>query len=833
MNPAHPFPPHLTGLTQAEAETALREHGPNEIRKGPSPILAFLAGLLHEPMLMLLLGVVIIYFVLGENAEAYFMLVAVLIVSGISLFQDWRSRRAIRALEALTAPLSKVIRNSEVIRISTTGIVPGDLLVCEEGTTVNADGAIVFGHDFSVNESILTGEAESVFKGDGAEIFSGTTVSSGLAVARVTATGNQARIGQLGRSVLEIESASSPLQEEISRFVKNMAIIGLVVFALVTVFHYYTQQDLLESLLKGLTLAMSILPEEIPVAFATFMALGAWRLMKHGVIVRHVRTVETLGSATVICTDKTGTITENRMHLQGWYIPATGRYHDRSDGISAEAVPLLTTAMWASEPVPFDPMERAIHSLYGSFADPDARVAYKMAHEYPLGGKPPMMTHVFRSADGDQVIAAKGAPEAILASCQLDEASRVNVLREIDRLADAGFRILGVARGPEHLRDFPDNQSDIPMTFLGLLVFHDPPKENIRNVFDAFSAAGVRLKIITGDIARTTRAVARQAGMDSLDQSIDGEALMALPPEAFAREVHTTALFTRMYPEAKLAVVEALKADREVVAFVGDGVNDGPALKAAHIGVAMGQRGTDLARSAASLILQQDDLGAMVTALGAGRRIYTNLKKAIRYIISIHIPIILTVSLPLFLGWQYPDIFTPVHVIFLELVMGPTCSIVFEREPMEVDALQRPPRPLNEHFLSRPELLMSVLQGLMITAAVMGMYEYGIRSGFGETRIRSLVFTTLIFSNVLLTLVNRSFTHSLFTSLRHRNDLLAGILLATLAALTAMLVIHPVRGFFGLAPLDARDITYSFLAAAAGVLWMEAWKWNRRRRQAA
>lgn len=825
MNPAHPFPPHLSGLTAAEADAALKQHGPNELRKGRSPILEMLAGLLSEPMLMLLLGVVIIYFVLGELAEAYFMLAAVIAVSGISIFQDWRSRNAIRALEALTAPLSKVIRDGNVLQVPSRAIVPGDLLIAEEGTTVNADGSIVFSHDFAVNESILTGEAMSVFKSaDGGEVFSGTTVSGGLAVIRVTKTGQDTRIGQLGLSVLDIKPSPSPLQVQIEYFVKIMAIIGIAVFAIVTVYHYITERDILASLLKGLTLAMSILPEEIPVAFATFMALGAWRLMKHGVIVRQLRTVETLGSATVICTDKTGTITENRMHLQGWYVHADRRFLDETEPLSPNAADLLRVAMWASEPVPFDPMERSIHQRYAGFADADERTGAEMVHEYPLSGKPPMMTHVFRLSDGRQVIAAKGAAEAILACCDLGHDELRALRAESDRLAGLGYRVLGVARGPADLAPFPKAQFEIPMVFLGLLAFHDPPKANIREVFDAFAAAGIGVRIITGDNARTTAAIAAQAGLPGLTTPVDGDRLMNMPEDEFRKTARASTLFTRMFPEAKLAVVEALKADNEVVAFVGDGVNDGPALKAAHIGIAMGHRGTDLARSAAALVLQQDDLAAMVTALGAGRRIYTNLKKAIRYIVSIHIPIILTVSLPLLFGWIYPDIFTPVHVIFLELVMGPTCSIVFEREPMEKDALRTPPRAVNAAFLTRSEMMLSIVQGLMITLAVLGMYQYGVWHGANEPTVRSLVFSTLVFANILLTLVNRSFVHSLFTCLSYKNNLLVITIGVTLLALFLMLNLPPIRTFFGLALLTWQQLGLCLAAASAGVLWIELLK---------
>lgn len=829
------LPPHLTGLTAKEVLASRNLHGYNlQHKRLKSSWWRMLLEIFREPMLILLIVIAGIYFILQQYGEAYFMLAAIFIVSGISFYQDNRSRKALEALEALNTPLSKVIRESQVQNILTTDIVPGDLMIIAEGTTINADGQIVYSHDFSVNESTLTGEAQSIYKsetGSDPNVYSGTLASSGLAVVLADKTGTNTRIGQLGLSLTEIKEEPTPLQKQIESFVRAMALIGILVFVLVWVVQYLESRDILASLLKGLTLAMSILPEEIPVAFTTFMALGSRRLMKDGIIVKKTRTVETLGSAAVICADKTGTITENKMALHGVYAGANNTLYLDEESYDHHALDVIETAMWASEPVPFDPMEKTLHQAYERKCHRDERELYSMIHEYPLGGIPPMMTHVFADQEGKRIIAAKGAPEAILQLCDLRPDQRTSINLQLETLAREGYRMLGVGRSNHTAEVFPKEQQQLRFEFIGLIIFRDPPKPNINEVFRQFYQAGIQVKIITGDNPVTTQAIAKTAGILHPENTIDGQSLMQLSASAFQKAVQQNTLLTRMFPEAKLATINALKADQQIVAMVGDGVNDGPALKAAHIGIAMGQRGTEMAKSAAALILLNDDLTKLVTAIGTGRRIYANLKKAIQYIISIHIPIILTVSLPLFLGWTYPDIFTPVHVIFLELVMGPTCSIVFENEPMEKNTMHQPPRPLTETFLNWRELSMSVLQGLAITGGILWMYQYTLQHGGTEENIRTDVFTTLIMANIFLTLVNRSFHFSWLTTLAYKNNLLVGILLITLTILGTMLYFDPVTKFFHLTHPDAMDILRCTVVAAISVLWFEAVKWLKRKKK--
>ncbi|MEP6647552.1 MAG: cation-translocating P-type ATPase, partial [Saprospiraceae bacterium] len=612
-------------------------------------------------------------------------------------------------------------------------------------------------------------------------------------------------------------------------FVRQMTFIGILVFLMVWLISFLKNNDWLGGLLKGLTLAMSILPEEIPVAFVTFIALGSRRLVRDGILVKKTRVVETLGGATVICTDKTGTITENRMSLQCIYANQNKKLSNDLSNLDGPAKEVIEASMWSSEPIPFDPMEKTIHDAYEKNVVNDKRSAYAMIHEYPLGGKPPMMTHVFENLQKEQIIACKGAPEAILEVCTLQDVEKLSIRNIIGKLAGKGYRLLGVALGSDKLNEFPVTQQEIRFQFMGLLAFYDPPKKNIREVFNSFYTAGVNIKIITGDNALTTRAIAESAGLKDAENVVDGDELMKMSESQLNDCVRNTNIFTRMFPEAKLAVINAIKANHQIVAMVGDGVNDGPALKAADIGIAMGHKGTELAKNAADLILLEDDLAKMIVAIAAGRRIYSNLKKAVQYIISIHIPIIATVSLPLFLGWIYPNIFTPVHVIFLELVMGPTCSIVFENEPLEKNAMQRPPRLWTSSFLNWKEMTISIFQGIMISIGVLLIYQYAVHSGADEDMTRTMVFITLVMANIFLTLVNRSFYYSILSNLKNKNPLLFAVISVTIIMLIAMVYVPAFRIFFHLAVPPIPDILICITTAIISVLWIEIWKWNKRK----
>lgn len=782
---------------------------------------------------MLLISVAVIYVIVGNYSEALFMLGAIIAVSGISFYQDNRSKKALEALKKLNEPLTYIIRSSEVIQIPTRELAVGDLCIIDEGKMINADGHIVHSNDFSVNESSLTGESFSVFKDPSSEdnnVYSGTLVVSGLAVFQVEKIGTETRLGKIGKSIQDIPSERSPLHLQITKFVKGMALLGTIVFLMIWVYSFWESKDLIESLLVGLTLAMSILPEEIPVAFTTFMALGAWKLMREGIIIKRSSVVETLGSTTLICTDKTGTITQNSMELKALFNFRTGQVYDDSNFIAPELRELINYAMWSSEPVPFDPMEKTLHYVYKQTQE-DRRKDFRIMHEYPLEGKPPMMTHIFENITGSRIIAAKGAPEAILAVSDLSDSEK-NILRcKVDDFGKEGYRVLGVAKSSFAGSEFPQKQQDLKFHFLGFTVFYDPPKKGIKQVFQKIYDAGIKVKVITGDNAATTHSIALQSGIMNQKPSVNGADIMGHTEAELLEISRKTTLFTRMFPEAKLAMINTFKKDGEIVAMLGDGVNDAPALKAAHIGVAMGHKGTEIAKAAASLVITNDDLEKLVVGIAAGRRIYDNIKKAIQYIISIHVPIIITVSIPLFLGWVYPHIFTPVHVIFFELIMGPTCSVVYENEPMEKNTMQRKPRKLTETFLNWKELNISLIQGLMISAGVLFTYQYTAQSGGNETTTRAMVFTTLAFSNILLSMVNRSFTYSIFETIRYKNKLFPITIGATLILLFMILYIPAFASFFQLTRLGAGELAFAFSIAAISVLWFEVYKmWKRRMR---
>ncbi|MFV8366139.1 cation-translocating P-type ATPase [Flavobacterium sp. XS1P27] len=824
----------IKGLSNDEVLQSRTKNGVNSIvHQDNNNFFTSLIEMVKEPMFLLLLTATSIYFITGDFGNGIFMAVAIILVSTISLYQESKSRNAIEALKKLSQPKSKVIRNSEIIEIPSEEIVLGDFIQTEEGTFIPADGVIIRSNDFSINESVLTGESLAVLKNETSEnnqVYLGTIVTSGLAICEVTAIGNQTQLGKIGKSLETIIEEKTPLQIQIGNFVKKMSFVGLAIFGVVWIINYYNSKDLLDSLLKALTLAMSIIPEEIPVAFTTFMALGAWRLMKMGIIVKQTKTVETLGSATVICTDKTGTITENKMSLAQWYTFASNEISNPRKQLNNDDLEVLTLSMWASEPIPFDAMEIALHEAYSKLDIPDERPNFKLIHEYPLYGKPPMMTHVFENQNGTRIIAAKGAPEALIACSNLSEKETQQILAAMTTMAMKGFRVLGVGVSQFSGTNYPKTQQEFSFDFKGLVAFYDPPKANIKAVFETFYKAGIQVKIVTGDNAATTATIAKQIGFRNVEKTLNGDELMAMDDATLREKVMETSIFTRMFPEAKLKIIKALKDNNQIVAMTGDGVNDGPALKSAHIGIAMGKKGTEIAKQAANLILIEDDFSKMIDAIAMGRKIYNNLKKAIQYIISIHIPIIMIVFIPLALGWIYPNIFSPVHVIFLEIIMGPTCSIIYENEPMERNLMLLEPRPFTTTFFKLKEITISIIQGLAITAGLLFVYQYCVTENCSESVTRTVVFLTLIASNIFLTLTNRSFYYSIFTTLRYKNNLVPMIIGATILITVLLLFVPLFAHFFEFERVTGFQICLSILVGFVSVLWIEIYKLFKRRK---
>ncbi|WP_188051659.1 cation-translocating P-type ATPase [Flavobacterium sp. GP15] len=820
------------GLSNEEIVQSRTKFGSNTIiQQKKNVFLNSVLEMIKEPMFLLLLTATSIYFITGDYGNGIFMGMAIVLVSAISLYQESKSRSAINDLKKLSQPKSKVIRNGITSEIPSEEIVIGDLIQTEEGTFIPADATIIQSNDFAVNESILTGESMAVFKNENTNndsVFLGTIVTSGLAICKVIAIGNQTQLGKIGQSLEAIVEEKTPLQVQIGSFVKKMSLVGLGIFILVWIINYYNSKMLLDSLLKALTLAMSIIPEEIPVAFTTFMALGSWRLMKIGVIVKQTKTVETLGSADVICTDKTGTITENRMTLAECYTLSDNLI--KENYTDPNSIELLTIAMWASEPIPYDAMEIALHDAYSKLEISDERPNFKLVHEYPLDGKPPMMTHVFEDFKGTRIIAAKGATEALIATSNLSEKETKDILAAMKKMALEGYRVLGVGIASFIGTNYPKKQQEFTFDFKGLVAFYDPPKANIKATFETLYKAGIQIKIVTGDNAETTATIAKQIGFRNADQTLNGDELMAMDETTLRKRVMETSIFTRMFPEAKLKIIKALKDNNQIVAMTGDGVNDGPALKSAHIGIAMGKKGTEIAKQAANLILIDDDFSKMIEAIAMGRKIYSNLKKAIQYIISIHIPIILIVFIPLALGWIYPNIFSPVHVIFLEIIMGPTCSIIYENEPMESNLMQLKPRPITNTFFKLKEITISIIQGIVITIGLLFVYQYCVTNTFSEAATRTVVFITLISANIFLTLTNRSFYYSIFTTLRYKNNLVLLIISTTIVTTACLLFIPLFANFFEFESLSGLQIGLSILVGSISVLWIEIYKVFKRKK---
>ena len=817
----------LQGLSVQQVPVLLQEYGKNVFHAGSSRrFIHIVRDIVIEPMFILLVIACALYFILGEVSEGILMLLAMVLVAAISLYQEVKSTNAIKALQQFTEPKVTVVRDGIEMIISSEELVPGDIMLLDEGMNIPADAVILQANDFSVNESVMTGESLPVDKHETEghnKLYQGTTINSGKCVAEVTATGNNSVLGKLGKTVGAYHPPKTLLQVQLNKFVRRLALFGLMGFFIILFVNYLHHGEWATSLLFALTLAMSAVPEEIPVAFSSFMALGAYKMSKLGIISRQPQIVENLGAVSVICLDKTGTITENKMQVKSIYEYDRDRIIELNEKIQLENDQVLRYAVLASEFNPFDAMEKAIWDAFNIYTPGKSHQPLQMIFEYPLQGQPPMMTHVYE--DGNRkIVAGKGAVERILPICRLSDSDKKKISRHVQSLAQQGYRVIGVAGAVHTQSQFPAFQDDFNWKFEGLLALYDPPKKNIQQVMKQFYDAKIEVKLITGDYPETAINIAGQVGILNHHQYVTGESIMNMKDNELKQVVKETAIFARMFPEAKLKVIDALKANGEIVAMTGDGVNDGPALKSASIGIAMGQRGTEIARQAADLILTDDNLERMVTAISEGRKIFNNLKKAVRYIISIHIPIILIASLPLLFGWAFPNIFTPIHVIFLELIMGPTCSIFFEREPVEKTIMQQNPRERKSDLFSGEELLISVVQGIIIALAGLLLYYYFMKHGASLEETRTIVFTTLILSNVFLTFADRSFTKTMYYTSRFKNSLAPVILIISAFFLAVLHAVPAVRNLFQLTAITPGQFGLCFVAAFASVMWFEVYK---------
>ena len=821
----------LRGLTQAEADARLLREGHNDL---PSPdhhsLLALLGEVLREPMFALLVGSAVLYALIGDLGEAATLAAFASVSVSIALIQRGRSERVLEALRDLSSPRALVIRDGERRRVPGRDLVRDDLIVVTEGDRVPADALLVEGHDIRADESLLTGESVPVRKrvagaGDqGAAVpggddlpflFSGTLVLSGTGLARVTATGAHSEMGKIGSAVRAIAPEQPRLQVQTRRLVLIFAAAGAV-FSLATVLLYgLLRGDWLQGLLGGIALGMSMLPEEFPLVLAVFMVMGAWRLSRSRVLTRRASAIETLGSATVLCTDKTGTLTENRMsvaHLE----TAGARWNRAMAAEQIERMPviahLLDVAALASEPKALDPVDRAVQGLAEQSGIQRGAMT-ELVRTYPLVPQRLAVVNVWSGRERSTCLAcAKGAPEAVALLCRMTPAAREAMTRTVNALAEDGLRVLGVAVGECPQESPPDDPAMIEFRFVGLLALADPIRQSVPAAVRECRSAGIRVVMITGDYPATARAIARQAGIAD-GEVLTGQDVESLDDAALAVRLRAATVFARISPNQKLRIVQALKANGEVVAMTGDGVNDAPALKAAHIGIAMGGRGTDVAREASSLVLLDDDFSSVVRAVRHGRRIYDNLRKAMTYIVSVHVPVAGLALLPIVLGW--PLLLTPILIAFLELIIDPACSIVLEAEAEEKDIMTRPPRDPRATLLSRALVAWGVIQGGVGLIAVVAVYIGAVRSGLATEDVRAVTFVTLVTVNLAMIFSSRTFSSSVFSALGRPNATLAwgvGIVCVLLAAILGW---PTVRGFFALGEMATESLLLCGLVAVA------------------
>lgn len=818
-------PSSPTGLASTAIPELQAKYGKNEyVTRRRSRVKSIAVSTVKDPMLLLLVISGCLYFVLGENIEGVMMLVAILLVSAIGVYQELRSARAIRALKEMISPQVIVIRDGHRMTVHSRDLVPGDIMVLEEGSKVPADGTLIVAHDLSVNESILTGESLPVTKSVAEQdhnIYQGTLINSGSCLVMVTATGANTQLARIGRSVDEYNVHKTVLQVQVGKLVSRLGLFGVAAFIIIFVTNYLHYRQLSTSLLFALTLAMSVIPEEIPVAFSSFMALGAYKMSRLGIFSRQPQIIENLGTMDVICLDKTGTITENKMTVHSVYNYKKNTLYAQPENFK-QSEQVLFYGMLACEAHPFDAMETAIRDAYFQL-NSAARTA-TIIHEYPLGGTPPMMTHVYDNG-GQVIAAAKGAPEKIMQVCNINETDSTQIRQHLTDMGRSGFRILAVASA-EHTGALPLNQEDFNWTFQGLLALYDPPKKNAAEVIRDLYTAQVEVKLVTGDFPDTAITIANQIGIRNHATYHTGEEVMKMSDDELKAASGNTNIFARMFPEAKLRLVSRLRADGHIVAMTGDGVNDAPALKMAGIGIAMGKRGTEMARQAADLVMADDNLAGINTAIQEGRRIYQNLRKAIRYIISIHIPIILIASLPAILGWKFPNIFTPIHIIFLELIMGPTCSVFFEKEPVEKTDLPKGPRRSSLPLMNSGEMLISIVQGIVIAAGILFLYYFFMHNGRSLEDTRTVVFTTLLLANIFLTFSVRSYTQTILKTIRYKNSLALPVLILSALFLGVILLSPVARTLFGLSVLHTGMLGLCVVVAGVSVFWFEIFKAN-------
>jgi Ca2+-transporting ATPase len=851
-----PGPADAGGLSAAEARQRLDKDGPNELPVSkPRSVFRLVREVASEPMFLLLVACGAIYMVLGDRQEALMLLGFVFVVMGISFVQQRRSERSLEALRDLSSPRALVLRDGTSVRIAARELVVDDWVLLAEGDRVPADVQLVEVSNFSVDESLLTGESEPVVKEvstepaagveqgtavagpESAQAYSGTLVTRGTARGRVVATGERSALGRIGQSLASIAVETTPIQQETRRVVKVVALVGLTLAAALAIAYWIALGDWLHGVLAGLTLAMAILPEELPVVLTLFLGLGAWRLAREKVLARSIPAVELLGATTVLCVDKTGTLTANRMTVRRLWTPQAA--HDVAAAGTA-ALPealhgVLEYAVLASHRRAFDPMETAIGEAgQRLLADTEhLHGDWTLVDDYALSPEMLAMSRVWQSQDkAERLIAAKGAPEAIVDLCHLDAAQGAAIIGQVHAMAGDGLRVLGVASATFPSGELPDQQHDFSFAFVGLIALQDPVRPDVPGAIAECHAAGMRVVMMTGDHPATAVSVARQAGLSTDAPVITGAELATLSDEALGERLGRTHIFCRVQPDQKLRLVRAFRARGDVVAMTGDGVNDAPALKAADIGVAMGARGTEVAREAAALVLLNDDFSSLVTAVRYGRRVFANLRKAIVFVVAVHVPIVGLSILPVLFGW--PMLLMPVHILFLQLIIDPACSVVFEAEPLEPDAMRLPPRRPDQKLFDKAVMVRGLWQGagllLLLLAVYAGARAWLPGSDQRDDIARGLTFAVLVLSNLALIHANRSWGSTVLAGSPESNKPFGWIAAGTVVLLAVVLAVPAVSRLFSFAAPPPAMLAAALGATLVSVLWFEGVKRVQSRR---
>ncbi len=837
---------NIKGLSGEEVSYRLKRDGFNQLpaSKGKN-VFQVILTVITEPMFVLLISCVVIYFFLGSLAEALMLFFAIFVIMGIAIYQENKTEKALTALKDLSSPRALVIRDGEQKRIAGKDVVADDIIILREGDRVPADAILLWALNLNVDESLLTGESVSVLKRaiesdvenlpmnrPGGEstpfVFSGTLIVSGQGIARVKATALKTELGRIGKSLLHISDERTNLQKETKRVVKIFASVGLLLCGVVIVVYGLMERDWLNGLLSGLTMAMAILPEEIPVVLTIFLALGAWRLSKKNVLSRNVSTIETLGAASVLCVDKTGTLTQNKMSIKKLFVPHRGgEFFDVKEKWKGHIPEMfhdvIEYGILASKKDPFDPMEKALQEL-GSlhFSDGDhLHGGWELIKEYPISKELLAVSHVWRVSEKSEtlMVAAKGAPEAIAKLCGFSKERLAELEDKVSLMANSGLRVLGVAKASLSLKNVPKKQEDIKFEFVGLLGLSDPVRSGVKESLEECYSAGIRVIMITGDYPGTAFNIAKEIGLKNAKETITGMELEKMSDRELRERVKEVNIFSRVVPEHKLKIIEAFKANGLIVAMTGDGVNDAPALKSANIGIAMGLRGTDVAREASDLVLLDDDFSSIVHAVRTGRKIYDNLKKAMAYIFAVHVPVVGISLIPILLGW--PLVLFPVHIVFLELIIDPASTIVFEAEGEEKGIMTRPAKKSKDHLFNARMLFFSLLQGIISFATSLFVFKGALDFGHAEGQARAMAFAVLVISNLSLILTNRSWTQSMLKTLKEKNVALKYVFIMAFVFLLVAIYVPGVKDLFKFEALNLTDLAVSLFFGFVSVIWFE------------